>query len=105
MPDIEFTQYLRPHGRRVQVFIERPDHVVSKACLIRAAGYRFECEHLTTGHVSLTISDDDGDYAMQVVQNGPSVPEVIDRMILGFDLSAESVRSRRQKIEGERKNL
>ncbi|KKL53836.1 hypothetical protein LCGC14_2271410 [marine sediment metagenome] len=84
--DIEFTQFLMPHGRRDCVWIERPNNIVKKAAEIRAAGFRFETEMLSDYQtISLTIADDDGDYAVEVVPNGPSVPEAIDRMISSFD--------------------
>lgn len=84
--DIEFTQFLMPDGRPTTVWIDRPHNIVKKAREIRAAGFRFETEMLSDyGTISLTISKDDGDYAIKVVPNGPEVPEPIDRMIAGFD--------------------
>ena len=84
MPAIHFTQYLRPHGRPVPVFIDRPDEIAAKADAIRARGFQFECEELTTGDVSLTISNDDGDHDIEVVPNGPDVPDAVDRLITRF---------------------
>ena len=84
--DIEFTQFLMPSGRPDQVWIERPNAIVKKAAEIRAAGFRFETEMLSDYRtISLTIAGDNGDYAIEVVPNGPSVPEAIDRMISDFD--------------------
>jgi hypothetical protein len=37
---------------------------------------------LTTGEISLTIADDDGDVDIEVVPNGPEVPAAVDRLIL-----------------------
>lgn len=86
MRSIQFTQYLRPDGHRAPVEIEVRDEVADKADRIVAAGYRFECEHLTTGHASLTISNDKHDLAIEVVPNGPDVPLAVDRLILDFGL-------------------
>lgn len=86
MPRIDFIQYLRPDGRRAVVSIDRPEPVFIKAQFIRQHGFRFECETLATGQVSLTVSDDDGDYAFEIVENGPGVPEAVDRLILEFDV-------------------
>lgn len=86
--DIEFTQYLMPHGRQIAVRIECPEDVAAKARGIIAAGFRFECEMLndyTT--ISLTIVGDKADHAIEVVPNGPEVPKAVDRMILDFDIS------------------
>lgn len=85
MAEIPFTQFLRPDGRQMVVTIERPAEIAAKAEKIMARGLRFECEHLTTGHVSLTIADDDGDHAIEVVENGPEVPAAVDRLISQFE--------------------
>jgi hypothetical protein len=90
MADIPFTQYMRPNGRQVVVSIDRPAEIAAKAEKIIARGFRFECEHLTTGHASLTIADDRGDHAIEVVANGPEVPLAVDRLITNFDLDKAS---------------
>lgn len=80
---IPFTQYMRPDGRAVPVRIARPVEIAEKAQAIIARGLCFECEHLTTGDVSLTITDpDEGDVDIEVVANGPEVPAAVDRLIL-----------------------
>jgi hypothetical protein len=84
MPTIHFTQFMRPTGRPVEVSIDRPAPVVALAEHLIQRGYGFECEHLTTGEVSLTIVDEDGDHDIEVVSNGPDVPLAIDRMIERF---------------------
>ena len=85
--DIEFTQFLLPHGRSQTVRIERSQEIAEKARAIITAGFRFECEMLTDYRtISLTISNDERDHAIKVVPNGPQVPEAIDRMVMDFDL-------------------
>lgn len=85
MPKIEFTQYLLPNGRRSTVYIDRPDPIYRQAQAIIARGLRFECEILTNGLVSLTITDEDeGDLITSIVPNGPDVPDAVDRMIQRF---------------------
>lgn len=83
MTEIPFTQYLRPDGRKRQVRIERPPDVANAAHRLIEAGYRFECEELSTGHASLTIvdPDDEADIAIEVVPNGPEVPAAVDRLV------------------------
>lgn len=88
MPNIYFIQYLRPNGRKEAVSIDRPDDICAKADSIKRQGFRFECETLTTDDVSLTISDDDGDYSVKVVPNGSGIPVAVDELILEFDLAA-----------------
>ena len=83
--EIPFTQFMRPDGRAVPVFIARPQPIVEKAQRIIASGYRFECEHLSDGHVSLTIANDKrGDVDIEVVPNGPEVPVAVDRLVTSF---------------------
>ncbi len=83
--EIPFTQYLRPCGRKKEISIERPTEVCEKAMEIINAGYSFEIEVLTTGHVSMTISDDEGDYDMKLVNNnGGDVADAVDKMINRF---------------------
>ena len=81
--EIPFTQYLLPDGRRKQTGIERPAAVAAKAEELIKRGFRFECEVLTTGHVSLTVADPDEeiDIAIEVVCNGPEVPLAVDRLV------------------------
>lgn len=84
MPEITFTQYLLPDGRKTTVRIDRPAPIALMAAAIEKRGYRFECEMLSTREISLTIADDDGDAAIEIVPNGPEVPKAVDRMIEQF---------------------
>lgn len=87
---IPFTQYLRPNGRPVPVEIDRPPEIEAKAEAILAKGLIFECEHLSNGYASFTISDpEEGvDLAIELCPNGPDVPATIDRLIQKFNLGA-----------------
>lgn len=79
---IEFTQYIRPNGRRAQVSIERSAEIEALAVKILERGARFECEHLSTGHASLTVHYLDEDIAIHVVENAPGVVgEGVDRLV------------------------
>ena len=84
MAEIPFTQYMLPHGRKKQVSIERPDEIGRLATRIQRAGYWFECEVLSTGDVSFTITDDDADHDIEVCPNGPAVPGRVDELISRF---------------------
>jgi hypothetical protein len=86
MPDneIPFTQYLRPNGERRPESIEVAPEIYHKADAIIKAGFRFECEILMNGYVHLTVSDDEDDYAREVVPNGPQVPQAVDRLVIRF---------------------
>lgn len=82
---IPFTQYLRPNGRKAQVSIERPPEVTALAQQFIRVGGWFECEELTTGHVSLTacmvVDEEPDDIEIEIVQNGPDVPNAVDRLV------------------------
>lgn len=86
--EIPFTQYKLPDGRAVHVGIARPADIAEKAREIIDAGYRFECEIMIDGECSFTITDDDGDHAIEVCANGPEVPKAVDRLIANFQPNA-----------------
>lgn len=89
MQSIPFTQYLLPDGRKRPVEIEVADDVGEIARGLINQGLLFECEVLTTGHVSLTITDpEDGDLDIRVRDNGPGIREAVEEMVRGFDLEA-----------------
>jgi len=98
MPNIPFTQYLRPDGRKVGVVIDRPEAIASMALKIMQAGYVFEVEHLTTGEASLTIADPKKgvDVAIKIVPNGPKVPGAVDDMITDFYATLKTVKATEQ---------
>lgn len=87
MPLIPFTQYLRPHGKKTLITIDRPQSVYDKAMKIIEAGYVFEAEVLTTGMVSLTIGGKHTDVCMELVMNNEAVPAAVDKMINGFNFT------------------
>lgn len=82
---IPFTQYLRPDDRRVAISIERDPEIEELARRFISAGGWYEAEHLATGHVSLTAClerpEGDNDIAIEVVPNGPEVPNAVDRLV------------------------
>lgn len=82
---IPFTQFLKPNGKPCAQWIQRSPQVTSKARRIINAGYSLHVEELTTGEVSLTITDDHADHAVEVVPNGPAITDAVDRLIMGFD--------------------
>lgn len=100
MAKIAFIQYVRPDGARRLMQIDRPDNIAKAADLITSFGFRFAAEMLADNHtVSLTIEDDDQDYAIALVLNNPgSVGVAVDALISNFDLALAI------KIRNERAN-
>jgi len=85
--EIEWDQYrmqVHPCGREVEVLIERSKDIYDQAIDIIKAGYRFEVEFLATGLIYMTIANNDGDQACEIVNNGPEVLIAVNRMITRF---------------------
>lgn len=81
---INFTQYLRPDGRKQTVSIDRPHHIVEMAQFILLKGFKFEIEELMDGMVSMTVEKnfgDDGPIAHEICKNGLDVPLRVDQLI------------------------
>jgi len=70
---IPFTQYLRPNGRRREITVEMPDHVVLKAQKLLDLGCHFDAEVLTTGVISFTCEKGDDVLSIRLCENGPPV--------------------------------
>lgn len=81
---IELTQYIRPHGRKQTVYAPTSQAVEAMANRIVEAGFKFECEVLTTGEVSLTISSGHEDVAIEICQNGPEVQDTLSKLVQEF---------------------
>lgn len=89
MGTIPFTQYMMPNGRKVPVSIEVADDVYATATKLIDAGLCFECEVLTTGQVSMTITDpEEGDLDIRVRPNGPGIREAVEDMVRNFNARA-----------------
>jgi hypothetical protein len=102
---VPFVQYLRPDGRQTLVSIERSEPIAALASRIREAGYQFECESLTTGQASFTVTHPTrGDLAIEIVQNGPEVPAAVDRLVEGFARRIGIISPRTTTATGENAN-
>lgn len=83
---VPFTQYLRPNGQPVPQEIEVDRNLDSKVQAILSRGLTFECEVLTTGEISMTITSKEQDEAITICQNGPEVRPALEKMIREFRL-------------------
>jgi len=83
---VQFTQYLRPNGRKVTQYIDLKPEIEKMAQTIIDCGYRFESEILSDEITcSFTITnDEEGDVYIVLVHNGPEVPQKISEMIWDF---------------------
>lgn len=83
---IPFTQFVPPHGKRRETSIEVSPAIHEKAMRLIADGLSFECEILSTGEVSITITDsEEGDLDIRVVPNGPLVRDAVEDLVRAFD--------------------
>ena len=82
---IPFRQYLLPDGRVREGSVDRPSDVERAAQAFIDYGGRFECEVLTTGHVSLTaaykVDGEWDDIAIRLSANGPEVLDAVDDLV------------------------
>lgn len=81
MKPIRFTQFLRPNGTQQPTTIARPEPIAQMAEELLAAGCRLEIEVLTTGEISITVEGAAATWAIEIVENGPGVPEAVDKVI------------------------
>jgi hypothetical protein len=83
--DIQFIQYLRPHGVQVSIYIDRPDFIATLAGDLVKAGYQLESECLmdenNSVHFEVIDPITEESLADVIVANGPEVPTAIDKMI------------------------
>lgn len=86
--NVHFTQFLRPRGEKLDVWIARPEAIAKKADELIARGYRLEAEVLLTGAASFdccgpSLEDPEEDVSlhMEIVSNGPETVAAVDRLI------------------------
>lgn len=85
---VEFTQFLRPDGRKRTIHFELADKSLDESVnRLLKEGFRFEIEVLQTGEVSMEILREDEDdevdsIAMEVIKNKPGgIVPFIEKMI------------------------
>lgn len=77
----DVVQFMRPDGRKKNTCTDLPVSSESLYMGMRLHGYRFEAEVLSTGTVSLTISNEDCDVDCEIVPNGPEVQSAMEAML------------------------
>lgn len=78
---VDVLQYMRPDGRIVMMKTDISDAFEAPYSVIKMRGWRLAAEYLTDGNVSLTVEDDEQDFAHEIVSNGPDVPRAIERCL------------------------
>ena len=86
---IPLTQFLRPDGRQRDVWCDNmPSDLAPKMDAITAHRCRLTCEELMSGMVSLAIEHHDGDFDIELAENGagPNSPKnALERLVRRFD--------------------
>jgi hypothetical protein len=75
------TQYLRPDGRKVVILTSLEECLKADYDDMLISGCHLEAEVLSTGEVSLTVSDGETDVDIEVVNNDESVVNAINKML------------------------
>lgn len=97
---LECVQYLRPDGRQRHGHVEGlSDDLADAYANMAAIGHRFEAEVLTTGKVSLTISNHDWDVDIQVVENGPQVIVAMEEMLRQYHEDEEEEEEKKPLVQ------
>lgn len=82
---IPFIQFMLPDGRQEETILtaESPSTAKMASEILMTKRYRFECEVLRTGQVSVTCADrqEEEDIAIEICQNGPAVPVAVSKMV------------------------
>ena len=73
--EVDVMQFVLPHGQQKPCKTDLPIATQEAYQDMLAHGCRFEAEVLTTGAVSVTISNADEDVDMSITDNGPAVPQ------------------------------
>jgi anti-sigma regulatory factor (Ser/Thr protein kinase) len=78
---VDVLQFVLPSGMEHKATTDLPDEASEDYKNMVKSGCRFEAEILTTGEVSVTISDGDQDIDISVTSNGPEVPAGMVEML------------------------
>lgn len=85
MKTIPVIQFIRPYGKQAHEFISVSNEASNKYDELHKAGLQITSEVLSTGQVSLCLSDNQEDYDIRICSNGPKVKQSIEDMLLRFD--------------------
>jgi hypothetical protein len=88
--EIDVTQYMRPNGRIEMMKTDISDAFEVPYNVITRRGWRVAAEVIATGAVSITVEDDEQDFACDIAYNGPAVQKAIEGCI-AIAISAEPV--------------
>ena len=77
--------HIAPHGEQRPRSAEVPNDCAVGYEALRRKGCRLTAEVLITGHVSQTVEHKEGDFLIEITNNGPEVKEALIKMLREFD--------------------
>ena len=78
---IPFTEYVPPNGETRPKFVTVSGQDAERAKFIVDFGWKFEVELLSTGLVSMTVSDGHRDVAIALAKNDNKIYEALSNLI------------------------
>lgn len=79
---VPFVQFILPDARKKHIWVDVPSHIEEKAYKIIENGWRFEAEILRTGEVSLTVTSEEADEAIEICENkAEEVCKAVNRLV------------------------
>jgi hypothetical protein len=95
---ITFTEFVLPHGDKRERTVMRPLEIGLAAAVIIDYGWELQVELLRTGQISMTITSEDADELIRVLNVGATEADR-DRAVDGLLLDGAEVVLARQKVE------
>lgn len=71
---VSVTQFTRPYRRAVEYVCELPYALEAEFRAMEQSGCRFEAEVLTTGEVSITITNEEEDVDIRIIPKSRNAP-------------------------------
>lgn len=96
---IFFIEFKLPRGRKTERIVEIDDSLAEKYRSIDAAGLRFEIEQLRNSTWSLTLTDEDADWAFAFSPEEEGISQAANKLIREFNLDEYYVE--KSKIQNE----
>jgi hypothetical protein len=82
---VKITQFIPPRGRQEERSCEVPNDCGVGYESLRRHGCRLTAEVLMGGLVSQTIEHEEGDFLLEITENGPEVQAALIKMLREFD--------------------
>lgn len=86
---VPITQFVRPHGKRIDVIAEVDGSLSGKVAAILKAGLRFTAEAIDENHVALCIENNEEDLAIEIAPNAPGIILELEKLIKDFSLEGQ----------------